>query len=181
MGSQASQQMAALDGILLLITNPEMVKKNIEALKEKIAQSEGMVALAREEQAKAKELVDGHAGRESELGKMVDHVAIREANVATTQAALDAYRNDLNAQEAALKAKSDEHTKNSNDLAARELRLKSGEQSLKERGNAIEHHHDQRMAKLDQREEALIERETTLMAGQADIKSKLEKMKQLAS
>lgn len=181
MGSSAAQQMTTLDGVLSLITNPDMVKKNIEALKEKIVQSESSVALAREEQGKAKELIETHVSRESALNKRETDLAAKEEKFAFDVSQAEAFKNSLNGENDLLRANIKDHLEKAAQLSKESDRLKSWEKSLKTSYELLEREHDRRMAALDKREDALTERENVVAQGQADMKSKIETLRQLAS
>lgn len=179
MGS-SGQQVAILDGILAIITNPDMVQKNLLALKEKISQSEKTVSLAREEQSKVKGLIDHHSVREKELDQREIELQTLQQSCVSERTNLDAYSADLLAREAAVKETAISHVEILSDLNNRSVLLKSQENDLKGRYKELNVAHDLRVGKLDQRERDLIEREQKLSDSWAEIKAKMDKLKEIA-
>lgn len=180
MSSSSAQHMDTLSGVLALIRNPEMVAKNIELLQEKISAAETATRIAREEQAQAKQLIETQASREAELQKISDELEVKASDLIAKKTALDLYKEGLNAQETSFKSKLEVHSAMSDGLTAREAKLRASEQVVKDRGISLEQAHNARMSKLDHREKGLDERESTLVAAQADIKNKLDTIKRLA-
>lgn len=179
-GSSAAQQITALDSVLALITKPDMVQKNIEALKEKIIQSEEAVSLAREEQAKAREFIASRSSREEELLAKINEINLREASHQAERASLDEYSTGLAARDKALADAVKANEEKVKILDNREVIMKSMENDLKGRSKDLELQHTYRMSRLDQRDKELEERELKLVGTQSEIKKKMDKLKELA-
>lgn len=177
----SGQQTALLDSMLVLLANPEIFQKHIAELKELQSKVDQAVSLAREEQAKARELIVSHSSREKELLAKISELNLKEASHQSERASLDEYSTGLAARDKALADSVKANDETAKMLAKRESELKNLEGILKVRGDALEQEHNKRMAKLDQREEGLTEREKKLAHDQAGIKTKMDKLKELAS
>lgn len=175
-----SKDSEMLGALLMLVTQPELVKKQIISLQQKVSDAENAVRIAKEEQAKAAEAVAEINQRENNAKQAEANLNSARALHEQRQSNLDQIEKELNDKYSALVARENAHKNNLKSLEDRETALRVSQSALDGRAQTLNAEHDKRLAKLDQREKDIFAREELAAAREADLNSKFEKLKAIA-
>lgn len=181
MGSSTNKELAALDAVLAIVTNPDMLAKNIEALKEKIVKSEEAAQIARQEQDSAKETKAALAQSLADIEPRARELDDKENALKAREVKLGSYKASLDDIADELKGREETHRSNAKDLEVREAKLKAKEDSLADRLGAAEAKLKAREDKLKSREADADKRDALFADKEEEHRQKLETAKKLWS
>lgn len=180
MGSAAQREIATLESVLLVITQPELVAKNIETLKTKLIEVQDATRLAREEQDKVTASIKDLKAREDTLKPREEVIKQKEDNFEANKKALaDEYERHAEEVEALQKAKVDhenvvkEHNKNASALTSH---VAVQAQKVKDDNAKF----DKQASALKAREDSVTVREEKVAEAEARMREKADKLRQLA-
>lgn len=169
-----------LESILALVTNPDMVGKNIKALQARLSENEAVVQKAVASKADAERRHAEAATRESVLDErekaLSEALKKHESAVQEHQKykeTLDAHAVDLIARETAYKA-------DAKNLEDRETRLRVAQAALDKRAEDLESEAKTRNQVMAARERSIEEKKLDLDARDGVLKKKFETLRQLA-
>lgn len=179
--SSGSKDLTALETVINVITNPDLVLKNAKTLKDLIAQNDASksVALASKQEAEERH----------------KQVSAKEAALAPRMDQLNAHQIDLNAREAALEKYKTELHNHADELVAREMAYKNNVAALdeekrkhialvaseQEKSNVQLSALGDRETAISDKEKELKTREQVLAKEEAELNERLENMAALAT
>ena len=176
----AAQHRDIMASILAIITSPEMVAKNIEALTEKMAKSEAEAEAARVAMNAVTEAQDKLAVAQALLDKREIEIAEGEASLRLNRGVCESALADLTAREDTLANDVDAHGKKTKALEAAQVAVSVREAAADRREAKLDDITKTAQAAHDARVAAVAKREQDVAADKAALAAKVAALKALA-